>query len=490
MKVKTNNHLGKYCVIFVPFDRMVFDEVKSLSDLITTMREVITDSVRRYFDDHISGERDEVERIIEELTKRSNSSLLHGICYEFHEKFSRNVIILMDNVDVPFLCSAVKYAELAFKTFLNGFTADHSRHCFKLIMMGNIVPHIFFKLSSFSSRLFVDTGYESGSIGLEHFMFTEEDIKYLCNQHGYPSTQAISQLQLRYGGYHNNMENKLNLLNSFSVIQFFNLHAKFELSNDTPIDIMWYNFHSKDVLHVDENVRISKVEQFIWTRLLNSLQHYICANLEIIPDFSKFFDNFSMGSKYLLYGGYLTVVKKENYRTLLEIPNQEVKKIFSERRDRFMSSAGTSFNYEPLNLSLNEYKFDEFCKETNKILIKCSYRTFDCEKAYHVFLLVILACNNVYKFMDEPETGLGISDIVLKPKIRTVRKPIVIELAYLETKRKREIERMFEDKLTQVKSRQYGLTLLDTYKTMDILILVGCNRTLQWKLFSDVDVPS
>lgn len=97
-----------------------------------------------YLDSHISREPDEVERIIEKLTKHSNSSFLHGICYKFYEKFSRNIIILMDNVDVPFLCSAVKYAELAFKTFLNGFMADHSRYCFKLIMMGNIVPHIFF----------------------------------------------------------------------------------------------------------------------------------------------------------------------------------------------------------------------------------------------------------------------------------------------------------------------------------------------------------
>lgn len=96
-----------------------------------------------YSDRHISGKRDEVERIIEELTKSSNSSLLDGICYEFYEKFSRNVIILMDNVDVPFLCSAVKYAELAFKTFLNAFTADRSPYCFKLSMMGDIVPHIF-----------------------------------------------------------------------------------------------------------------------------------------------------------------------------------------------------------------------------------------------------------------------------------------------------------------------------------------------------------
>lgn len=67
------------------------------------------------------------------------------------------------------------------------------------------------------------------------------------------------------------MENKLNLLNSFSIIQFFNSYAKFELSNDTPIDIMWYNFHSKDVLHIGENVKISKAKQFIHMDLIIEL---------------------------------------------------------------------------------------------------------------------------------------------------------------------------------------------------------------------------
>jgi len=100
----------------------------------------------------------------------------------------------------------------------------------------------------------------------------------------------------------------------------------------------------------------------------------------------------------------------------------------------------------------------------NKILIRCSSRTFNCELAYHVFLLVILACNPVFEFEDEPETGLGFSDIVLIPKTGNVPRPIVIKIAYLETKNKKSIDRLFQDKLDHVNSRQYGLSLLPNHE--------------------------
>ncbi len=224
-------------------------------------------------------------------------------------------------------------------------------------------------------------------------------------------------------------------------------------------------------------------------RLLESDRN-ICLNLCVDPNYDDFFDSLPTGFKFLLYGAYLTIVKENFPDSILKIPNREVKEIFHQRRNKFMSCEGFSADYEEPNTLFNNGSYEKFCDYLNEILIRCSSRTFNCELAYHVFLLVILACNRVFEFKDEPETGLGFSDIVLVPKTGTIFKPIIIEIAYLETKSKKTLDRLFEDKLNQVNGRRYGHSLLKNHEKMDVSILIGCNRTLNYKSFPNVDVPS
>ncbi len=87
---------------------------------------------------------------------------------------------------MPFLIYGIKYVELAesaYTIFFNGFMSNHSLYCFILIMMGDKVPHNFFKLNSFGSKLLVDSDYKVNSISLEYFMFNEKYVEKLCNEY-------------------------------------------------------------------------------------------------------------------------------------------------------------------------------------------------------------------------------------------------------------------------------------------------------------------
>lgn len=314
-------------------------------------------------------------------------------------------------------------------------------------------------------------------------MFNEKDVEKLCNKYDHPVPQTVIELKSRYGGYKVKDDY---LFNSSSIVEFFNSNS---ILDSTRTSILWHDFHSKDVLHVSSDIKISKAERFIWTQLLES-DGNISVNTHLIPNYDDFIHDLCIGFKFLLYGAYLTIVEEKYPNTTLKIPNKEVREIFRERRNKFMSGGGSSSNYDEPNRLFNHGSYDNFCINLNKILIRCSSRTFSCEIAYHVFLLVIFACNSVFEFKDKPETGLGFSDIVLIPKTGNVQRPIVIKIAYLETKNKKTLDRLFQDKLDQVNSRQYGLFLLAKCEKMDILIVIGCNRTLYYKSFPNVNVPS
>mgnify|MGYP006965683903 CR=1 FL=1 len=61
------------------------------------------DIVGNYLQKHLPNRPDdEIEFVIEKLQRRPDTGLLRDICYKFHQKFSKKVIILLDNVEVPF----------------------------------------------------------------------------------------------------------------------------------------------------------------------------------------------------------------------------------------------------------------------------------------------------------------------------------------------------------------------------------------------------
>ena len=74
--------------------------------------------------------------------------------------------------------------------------------------------------------------------------------------------------------------------------------------------ILWRDFHPKDVLHVSSDIKISKGEQFIWTRLLESDGNNN-VNIHVTPNYDDFIHSLRIGFKFLLYGAYLTIVEKK-----------------------------------------------------------------------------------------------------------------------------------------------------------------------------------
>jgi len=93
LKLKTNDHFHKYCVLFIPFDKITLTEAKDANDVVTALKMIIMDSVKHYLLEHLPDKPDEIEFSVEKLRRSDDIGLLRDVCFEFHLKFSKKVII-------------------------------------------------------------------------------------------------------------------------------------------------------------------------------------------------------------------------------------------------------------------------------------------------------------------------------------------------------------------------------------------------------------
>jgi len=180
---------------------------------------------------------------------------------------------------------------------------------------------------------------------------------------------------------------------------------------------------------------------------------------------------------FLLFSGYLKVVKKElrmgELICNLKIPNLEVKYLYKQIILSWFKESITSDNFKLMLESLVKGDVEIFGDILKEFVIKSvSYFDTDTqnENFYHAFVLGMLTgLGENYEIKSNRESGYGRYDVMVIPRDKS-KLGIVMEFKRVNKNRNESLESAVEAALKQIKDKNYKQELLDR-QVEDILEL-------------------
>ena len=354
-----------------------------------------------------TSEKENIHRIIDmQINDDEIASLLLELSGYLYKHFNKNVLMLLDEYDVPLQSAYINgfYNEAMpfWKQFFNR-TFKTNPYLYKIVLTG--VSRVA-KESIFSgaNNFKVYSVMNDNTFGSD-FGFTHEEVKSALNAFGLIS--GLDDVQKWYDGYKIGYAN--NMYNPWSVLNFL---------SDKLLMPYWVNTSSNDIIKmILKNSTSIKLEL---EKLLAGEEVTVRVEEEMILDNIEANENNVWG---LLIGtGYLKVTNQIDYRYAnVAIPNYEIKSLFEDIIDSWFGGYVSGQNLNTLLNSLVKLDYESFIAYFKQITLEM-FSSWDVgintsENFYHAFVLgLMVGLKDKYYITSNRESGYGRYDVVLKAK--------------------------------------------------------------------------
>lgn len=361
-----------------------------------------------------------------------------------HAHYDEQVILLIDEYDVPLDKAHVNGYYDQMVTFLRGFFGEAFKtnpDLFFAVVTGCLrisKESIFTGINNLKVDTITDTRYD------EYFGFTEEDVKKLLADYG--MEYALEDMRAWYDGYH---FGNADVYCPWDVVN----HCDKLLDNPKARPKPYWNNTSSNALvkqfidMADATTR-GEIEQLVAGK---TIRKKIVETLTY-GELTESIDNLW---SVLFLTGYLTVDRNapedEDDYTSLVIPNREVREIFIEKIQKWFKETRVTGNQQRLYDMLWTCDCEGLQEHLRSILLDTiSY--YDYHENYYHALLVGLLLSGPYRIRSNAEMGNGRSDIVMEDDHN--RRVVIIEV-----KRSRDfddLEADCEKGIRQIRENNYA----------------------------------
>ena len=441
-KTESFKEQGQYPVIFL-----------SLKDLKATtweeMQKDIKSTVARLFSEYkyLLKDLDKFDTITFENVIMKNIELenlkeiLKFLTKILYEKYSKKVVILIDEYDSPLVSAYTNgYYEKVknfFKTFYSTVLKDNTYLQMGILtgIIRVIKAGIFSDLNNLKTYTILSDDYT------DIYGLTEEEVEKSLKDYGIEA--EISKVKDWYDGYR---FGDSEVYNPWSILNFL---------QDKELRAYWVDTSGNDLIN---NVLKMKNKNIITAleRLFNG--EGLRQNISGTSDLSKILSDDEIW-ELLLFSGYLTIKEKidqDNY--ILRLPNKEVKSLFRKTFIETYIARGSKLSF--LMESLIENKIEDYEENLQEILLtSVSYN--DTKKGneafYHGLIMGMgLYLEGEYITKSNIESGLGRYNFLIEPKNKSKRAFI---MEFKSTDSVQKLEEVSKEALQQIEDKKYDISL-------------------------------
>ena len=462
-KALCDEYMGKFPVICISLKGVSgrnFDEAKDMLRML-----IGTEALRFQFlmkSDNLSdAERKQYMSLIhlsdkgtfdmEDTLLRGSLSILSQL---LKKHYGRNVIILIDEYDVPldrayqskYYDEMVEFIKVLFGQALK---TNNSLHFAVLTGCLRISKEsIFTGLNNFNVYTIKDALYN------EYFGFTDDEVTSMLEYYGF--MEKYNTIKKWYDGY---QFGSVDIYCPWDVVNY--CHA-LKMNMSIKPQNYWINTSSNNIVRqfigmAKQNTR-NEIELLIDG---GSITKKIRQELTY-RDLESNIDNLW---SILFTTGYLTQCSKTNdSMTKLVIPNEEVRMIFVEQVQEWFKAETTKDSqnlesfcraFEENNVTAIEEGFTSYLKKTISIRDTHTKNSMK-ENFYHGILLGLFGNMDEWSVQSNAETGDGYSDIAIEILDKDIG--IIIELKYAENA---QFDASCRKALKQIEDRNYDELLID-----------------------------
>ena len=441
-KTKSFKEQGQYPVISL-----------SLKDLKATtweeMQKDIKSTVARLFSEYkyLLKDLDKFDTITFENVIMKNIELenlkeiLKFLTKILYEKYSKKVVILIDEYDSPLVSAYTNgYYEKVknfFKTFYSTVLKDNTYLQMGILtgIIRVIKAGIFSDLNNLRTYTILSDDYT------DIYGLTEEEVEKSLKDYGIEA--EISNVKDWYDGY------------KFGDSEVYNPWSILNFLQDKELRAYWVDTSGNDLINNVLKMRNKNIITAL-ERLFNG--DGLKQNLSGTSDLSKILSDDEIW-ELLLFSGYLTVEEKinqDNY--ILRLPNKEVKSLFRKTFIETYIARGSKLSF--LMESLIENKIEDYEENLQEILLtSVSYN--DTKKGneafYHGLIMGMgLYLEGEYITKSNIESGLGRYDFLIEPKNKSKRAFI---MEFKSTDSVEKLEEVSKEALKQIEDKKYDISL-------------------------------
>ena len=379
--------------------------------------------------------------IMKNIELESLKEILKFLTKILYEKYSKKVVILIDEYDSPLVSAYTNgYYEKVknfFKTFYSTVLKDNTYLQMGILtgIIRVIKAGIFSDLNNLRTYTILSDDYT------DIYGLTEEEVEKSLKDYGIEA--EISKVKDWYDGY------------KFGDGEVYNPWSILNFLQDKELRAYWVDTSGNDLINnvlkmTNKNI-ITALE-----RLFNG--DGLKQNLSGTSDLSKILSDDEIW-ELLLFSGYLTVEEKinqDNY--ILRLPNKEVKSLFRKTFIETYIARGSKLSF--LMESLIENKIEDYEENLQEILLtSVSYN--DTKKGneafYHGLIMGMgLYLEGEYITKSNIESGLGRYDFLIEPKNKSKRAFI---MEFKSTDSVEKLEEVSKEALQQIEDKKYDISL-------------------------------
>lgn len=469
---------GQFPVINISFNTAKFDNFKdTMSRIKSLMSEIYLEHKYLLESDTLENiEKEEYESIINKTGDRELvATALGNLAKYLYKYFSREVIVLIDEYDVPIQEGYINKGNPTHIHSLGTFEEPNTRFglsqhdeivSFERIMFTHVLKDNNYvkkalvtgilrvaKESIFSGLNNLEVNTILGNKYSNKFGFTQEEVDELLTY--YNLEEKNIEVREWYNGY---IFGKNVIYNPWSVLNYSN-------ESEEGFIPYWINSSANDLikrllLKGDQKIKMELEELIAGKSITKAIDENIV--MGEVED-----SNENLWS-FLLLSGYLKTTKKETIRGKrvceLKIPNEEVHIFFENIIEKWFLESMTSEKYQELlrTLTIGDIKsFGALFK--GFVINNISY--FDVsgkepENVYHAFVLgMLVSLADTYEVKSNKESGYGRYDVMIIPK-DTSKIGIVIEFKKINEFLDDTIEEATEEALKQIEDKKYEHELI------------------------------
>ncbi|MBR6599799.1 MAG: AAA family ATPase, partial [Oscillospiraceae bacterium] len=461
-------HQGKYPVITLSLKALKQPDYDKSIDFFKFIVQAEYKRHRKILESNkISDEdREKYKRI---LSGKANESE-YGFSLKFlsdclSEVYEKNVIILIDEYDVPL--------ENAYFCGFYDKMVSFIRSVFESVLKTN--PSLEFAILTGCLRISKEsifTGLNNlkvysitENIFSQYFGFTQEEVEELAVS--YDLADRLPEMKEWYDGYR---FGKTEIYNPWSIIQYISSATG---GNEISCKPYWINTSSNSIVHQLVSQSNQQTRNKIETLIAGGS---VSAEINENTVYADINVNSEDIWSFLLFTGYLKQIKSEftGRKTISEmvIPNVEVMTVYENTIMRwFEDIVLKESTSELLNCFVSE-NVEGVQSEINRWLRKSISFHDARENFYHGFLLGLLSGDDKYDVKSNRENGDGRTDITIC-EYQTRKIAVVIEIKTAE--RFGELEKRCEDGLRQIEENRYAEQLKDDWYEKVITYSVSFN---------------
>lgn len=437
---ETMKHMNQYPVISISLKELTRKNFKlQISEFINNVVYNLCDKHRYLLNsDNLEAEEKSLfdKYLKRNITEDELSSVLYNLSRMMYKHFNSEVIILIDEYDVP-LRYAHQYGYyddmLDFIRSLFSSALKTNNYLYKGIMTGCLriaKESVFTGLNNFETDSMLNKNREA------YFGFTEDEVKSILDEYDMP--EKFKDIKDWYDGY---LFGNIEVYNPWSTLKY--IKESYSQDITEPVSY-WANTSGNDIIYdYIKNDTGGLRKQFEMLTNGETLKKYINEQLTY-----RDLDNPDNIFSFLLSTGYLKATGKNsdgNYN--LVIPNKEVRKIYLDSFNEYFRDY-TRTNTPELVKALTNGE-EEKANEILNGILRANLSYYDNSEAfYHGFVLGTL---DLYTTISNVEAGEGRLDIRLEDD--KTGKTIVLELKH--SKHANDLEKDAELAVKQIKDKHY-----------------------------------